>query len=88
MLIMPIGPKWQSIFCSGNFECCVSPMLFLHLQECREHRVIDAKVFNNGPITGVAVLTGNYQFYVVSDVTQELARIRHLARISGEGFAW
>ncbi|XP_065179168.1 vacuolar protein sorting-associated protein 16 homolog [Sycon ciliatum] len=57
--------------------------LFSMGQECREHRVIDAKVFNNGPITGVAVLTGNYQFYVVSDVTQELARIRHLARISG-----
>ena len=45
-------------------------------------------MFSNGHTTGVAVLTGNYQFYVVSDVSQELARIRHLAKIPGSEIDW
>lgn len=45
-------------------------------QEAADVRVLDCRVFENGLLTGVAVLTGSKRFFVVSNIAGRLMGLR------------
>ena len=43
---------------------------FDQLQDAKESKVIDCKIYNFAGRTGIAILTGSYHFYVTSSVEE------------------
>ena len=55
----------------------------VYLQDAKESRVIDCRIYNHLGRTGIAVLTGNYHFYVANNVGCEV-RSRRFCDPPGE----
>jgi hypothetical protein len=59
--------------------------MWLFLQEAKDTKLIEAKIFTSLNGTGVAVLTSSYRIFLVNNVKEP--KVRRLAEVSSKFFA-
>jgi hypothetical protein len=60
--------------------------MWLFLQEAKDTKLIEAKIFTSLSGTGVAVLTSSYRIFLVNSVKEP--KVRRLAEVPSKCFAW
>ena len=60
--------------------------MWLFLQEAKDTKLIEAKIFTSVNGTGVAVLTSSYRIFLVNSVKEP--KVRRLAEVPGKCFVW
>ena len=78
MAVLYVTKKYLSGATQGHF----TPILCIP-QEAKESRVIDCRIFSHPGGTGMAILTGSYNFYVTNNVDVKDVRSRRLVKPPG-----
>ena len=60
--------------------------MWLFLQEAKDTKLIEAKIFTSHNGTGVAVLTSSYRIFLVNSIKEP--KVRRLAEVPSKCFAW